>query len=1020
MIGGGVFWEENMIPSSSREFLSLRREPGSDFSIAFSSRLASNMAATGSPAQDALSKFRDAESSYMYASADSPTTTLSIGGDSTLPHMVGSRSPEDPQTRETLLQLKSWSVSADMTQPQVSVDHNRSGSSGEGGEYTSHYSSSKGLKRKRLGEQNAEDDHVQSGIRLCWGSLYKERSMDPSGDSSANEAQQQHLRPDNPDDTTAVDSDTLLGLRQQHDIFSGSSENYSCQQFGTPPSFQEHGTLLRLGRTGQGEPDISNQRRFSLSRISSNVSAAPVSDDVLLALAPAGGRNTSNRDQPRFETTSDGIPVVDEGSSSARMSKTGGGFMPALLMGNPIRLTSPTISQRIPPPEIPDVQNGSGMSRERKQTQELSMSIRASTSGGTTSTSGASGVSDRASKVCKFRGCSKGARGASGLCIAHGGGRRCEKQGCNKGAEGRTVYCKAHGGGRRCQNLGCTKSAEGKTDYCIGHGGGRRCSHDGCDKAARGRSGLCIRHGGGKRCMHESCTKSAEGYSGLCISHGGGRRCHYPECTKGAQGSTMFCKAHGGGKRCMIQGCNKGAEGSTPLCKGHGGGKRCMYDGGGICTKSVHGGTLYCVAHGGGKRCQVQGCSKSARGRTDFCVRHGGGKRCKVENCGKSAQGSTDFCKAHGGGKRCQWGVEGSGFGELGKEFCDKFARGKTGLCAAHTAQVTDRDCRVHGGSGLGPGLTPGLFRGLVTSSSLNRCSSMGAASSSSISAMCNGNAREECTVYGSSMCTGLNISSVSRGTACSGSNISTVTSVCSLNAGDPTSVSLPAVGSMRMQQHQVLHNHPMPPTSCGSNYSNFVNPSLSQPHSHVQSSLIPPQVLVPLSMQKDSGACFQSRQFRGRPPRPPVHHMSDEEAVFNMGSLSLPERRVYGGSVPEGRVRRGAPSGTGVRGLAVPEGRVHGGGFMALLSRDVTAGSGMGMESVSLGASMSKSVDVRWGHSFGYADSNPVGKVNEAYRMPEGRVIGDNSLGSDVGQFLATRQKSIGILPLLCIMEKP
>ncbi|XP_008778495.2 uncharacterized protein LOC103698281 [Phoenix dactylifera] len=310
---------------------------------------------------------------------------------------------------------------------------------------------------------------------------------------------------------------------------------------------------------------------------------------------------------------------------------------------------------------------------------------------------------DTTTKTCQFQGCGKGARGASGLCIAHGGGRRCQRPGCHKGAEGRTIFCKAHGGGRRCQYLGCTKSAEGRTDYCIAHGGGRRCGHESCTRAARGKSGLCIRHGGGKRCQTENCTKSAEGYSGLCISHGGGRRCQFSGCSKGAQGSTMFCKAHGGGKRCTFLGCTKGAEGSTPFCKGHGGGKRCSFQGGGVCPKSVHGGTQFCVAHGGGKRCAVPGCTKSARGRTDFCVRHGGGKRCRFEGCGKSAQGSTDFCKAHGGGKRCSWGQLGSNVG-AGAPPCDRFARGKTGLCAAHSALVQDR-C-VHGGGSLGPSAT--------------------------------------------------------------------------------------------------------------------------------------------------------------------------------------------------------------------------------------------------------------------------------------------------------------------------
>lgn len=304
------------------------------------------------------------------------------------------------------------------------------------------------------------------------------------------------------------------------------------------------------------------------------------------------------------------------------------------------------------------------------------------------------------SKTCQVEGCGKGARGSSGRCISHGGGRRCQKPGCHKGAEGRTVYCKAHGGGRRCEYLGCTKSAEGRTDYCIAHGGGRRCSHEGCTRAARGKSGLCIRHGGGKRCQRENCTKSAEGLSGLCISHGGGRRCQASGCSKGAQGSTMFCKAHGGGKRCTAPGCTKGAEGSTPFCKGHGGGKRCTYQGGGVCTKSVHGGTNFCVAHGGGKRCAVPGCTKSARGRTDHCVRHGGGKRCKSEGCGKSAQGSTDFCKAHGGGKRCSWGHPGSEYSNQADGPCNSFARGKTGLCALHSGLVHDK--RVHGGVSLG------------------------------------------------------------------------------------------------------------------------------------------------------------------------------------------------------------------------------------------------------------------------------------------------------------------------------
>ncbi|XP_058096591.1 uncharacterized protein LOC131242158 [Magnolia sinica] len=390
------------------------------------------------------------------------------------------------------------------------------------------------------------------------------------------------------------------------------------------------------------------------------------------------------------------IPVVDEGSTSAK--RKSGGYMPSLLMA-PRLETSKNL------PETRELLE-SGASAEHHLQFSPGPSASTECSVGTFSEPmTAAALSDHRShhpKKCRFKGCSKGARGASGLCIAHGGGQRCQKPGCNKGAESRTAYCKAHGGGRRCLCLGCTKSAEGKTEYCIAHGGGRRCGHPDCTKAARGKSGLCIRHGGGKRCMVEGCTRSAEGQAGLCISHGGGRRCQHPGCNKGAQGSTMHCKAHGGGKRCVFVGCTKGAEGSTPLCKGHGGGKRCLFDGGGICPKSVHGGTDYCVAHGGGKRCAVPGCTKSARGRTDCCVRHGGGKRCRFENCGKSAQGSTDFCKAHGGGKRCTWG----------QGTCEKFARGKSGLCAAHGSMVQDK--------GKGGGMiSPHLFQGLVSMSTM-------------------------------------------------------------------------------------------------------------------------------------------------------------------------------------------------------------------------------------------------------------------------------------------------------------
>ncbi|XAR53075.1 hypothetical protein NMG60_11021474 [Bertholletia excelsa] len=468
-----------------------------------------------------------------------------------------------------------------------------------------------------------------------------------------------------------------------------------------------------------GQPNKSKELRSNVHpRLSSEV-------DSILKLGLSGGNidasgicnrsvsKQSNGSTPHHpsEVSFDGnrpmIPIVDEGSTSAKKS---GGYMPSLLMAP--RMDNSKAMFQMPELLEPSKSHFNAPQLSSEPSSFSDYSISAVSEPATTGIS-----SDRRTtnpKRCKFMGCLKGARGSTGLCIGHGGGQRCQKPGCNKGAESRTAYCKAHGGGKRCQHLGCTKSAEGRTDYCIAHGGGRRCGHPaGCTKAARGKSGLCIRHGGGKRCKVEGCTRSAEGQIGLCISHGGGRRCQFLGCTKGAQGSTMYCKAHGGGKRCVFAGCTKGAEGSTPLCKAHGGGKRCLYEGGGICPKSVHGGTSFCVAHGGGKRCAVPGCTKSARGRTDCCVRHGGGKRCKIENCGKSAQGSTDFCKAHGGGKRCNWRGEGK---------CEKFARGRSGLCAAHSSLVQGREVNKRGMIG------PDLFNGLVSvaSSFENNYSSSG------------------------------------------------------------------------------------------------------------------------------------------------------------------------------------------------------------------------------------------------------------------------------------------------------
>ncbi|KAL5212464.1 hypothetical protein ABZP36_023311 [Zizania latifolia] len=494
------------------------------------------------------------------------------------------------------------------------------------------------------------------------------------------------------------------------------------------------GLVLGLGPS----PDHAAAARRSKAPVTLFSQSFSFTEPGMLSLGLDRGDNGGAIEAPTGNIIS--FAVVDEGSTSARRSS--GGYMPSLLLAPRLNLSAAEETR-----DLVDHTDKAASGDAYHAQRRLQLSPEPSA---TTMTENSFGVSSdvvtavtkpeqpaaqrRHPKKCRFKGCSKGARGASGLCIAHGGGQRCQKPGCHKGAESRTAYCKAHGGGRRCMQLGCTKSAEGKTEYCIAHGGGRRCGHHGCPKAARGKSGRCIKHGGGKRCSVEGCIRSAEGRVGLCISHGGGRRCQYPDCRKGAQGSTLYCKAHGGGKRCVFEGCFKGAEGSTPLCKAHGGGKRCMFEGGGLCPKSVHGGTSFCVAHGGGKRCSVPGCTKSARGRTDCCVKHGGGKRCKVDGCAKSAQGSTELCKAHGGGKRCTWATG-----------CEKFARGRSGLCAAHGTQMASQQRR--GGAAAGAGknrhgsmIGPGLFHGLVFVNNSNSSSGVSTESDSD----CDGTARRQ------------------------------------------------------------------------------------------------------------------------------------------------------------------------------------------------------------------------------------------------------------------------------------
>lgn len=368
---------------------------------------------------------------------------------------------------------------------------------------------------------------------------------------------------------------------------------------------------------------------------------------------------------------------------------------------------------------------------------------------------------------------------------------------------------------------------------------------------------------------------------------------------------------------------------------------------------------------------------------------------------------------------------------------CDKFARGKTGLCAAHSALVSDR--QVHGGSAVGsavtPGLAPGLFRGLVTGAGQNRPNPLVTTSTGTETAATGGRPVGSVSVEMSRATDGPVVSGsdapsntarppigiwAQRGSGLSKSSMS-VTSQGFTASMDTTSVSV-ATDSPGGTVHGPYRGGLLSGSPGGSHHgdrSSFglsktpgvgsladstagldLNPRVSEP-SPTPSSLpfhqpfIPPQVLVPLSMQKDMHGP-NNKSKNGRPPRP---QLSDaDEGVYNAGMLSLPEGRVHGGglmpSISESRVHGGRMV------SVLPEGRVHGGGVMALLNKDPTSGS-----------------DARNQFSFGMATAthNMRYPAHGHHHLPgtcavdNGLLRSDlnlersNSLGIDVGQFLAT-----------------
>ncbi|XVE93080.1 hypothetical protein REPUB_Repub01dG0159400 [Reevesia pubescens] len=326
----------------------------------------------------------------------------------------------------------------------------------------------------------------------------------------------------------------------------GLNKSKSTTAFFTQGLSPEDNSILKLGLSG-GTKESMSMLECSLS----------TQTDVSMPLL-----NQVSAEDSRLP-----IPVVDEGSTSAKKS---GGYMPSLLLAP--RMDSGKALVQTQEFFQFGAKSHCHQYNQSCEPSQTDFSVDTLSEQTTTMTSSDNRTSN--SKKCKFGGCSKGARGASGLCIGHGGGQRCQKPGCNKGAESRTAYCKAHGGGKRCIFAGCTKGAEGSTPLCKGHGGGKRCLYNGggiCPKSVHGGTNFCVAHGGGKRCVVPGCTKSARGRTDCCVRHGGGKRCKFENCGKSAQGSTDFCKAHGGGKRCSWGDgrCEKFARGRSGLCAAH-------------------------------------------------------------------------------------------------------------------------------------------------------------------------------------------------------------------------------------------------------------------------------------------------------------------------------------------------------------------------------------------------------------------------------------------------------------------
>ena len=367
--------------------------------------------------------------------ASSPMTTLSIGGVSP----GNGNGVREHHSYETILRLKSWNQDLEL----ISTDHLQSGNAPvemavSNGFRSGSHNSSNGLKRKRSELPGAHSTPLydggesRMGLGLGLGQVDDSSSMDEDSGVVLGLGQSDTR---NYSGNMSGSANFCGSLGGDETVHSGNAMSEMLLARSQGMNRTEPGVLLRLnsmgdlqsgapGMGGSGWPGDGQQYNGNAERrVGSHLGLAPSrtgyvdmtdstngrkfgSDGGLLLGLGQGAKAQSGNGAP--------FPVVDEGSSTARL--TSGGYMPSLLMGSQIY---PTVAS--------DRQRSDFRGKERMDEglveHDLLFNLRASASGGTTSTSGASG-SDRAPKVCKFRGCGKGPRGASGLCIAHGGGRR--------------------------------------------------------------------------------------------------------------------------------------------------------------------------------------------------------------------------------------------------------------------------------------------------------------------------------------------------------------------------------------------------------------------------------------------------------------------------------------------------------------------------------------------------------------------------------------------------------------------